>query len=221
MEVRSFEQVAALQEALAEEMTAAFARSEERPHGVMLSGGSTPLALYRELAQRGVRAGRSLHVLYSDDRLVPSSSPDSNYGNSLPLVRALRLPSEHVMMVPGELELAQASEAYGQRLAAFEASGGTYAVGLLGIGTDGHTASLFSCPDAAIDDRPTIPVVRSDFERVSVTRRVLRQFERLILLATGEAKREMLGNLLAGSQEIPSGVALAGLPVEVWTDLTL
>ena len=221
MKFRGFADSATLEQEMCDLLTETFGQEQPRPHAVMLAGGGTPLAIYEALGRQNLRAGRSLHVMYSDDRLGPVTDPGSNYGNSQAMLAALRLPAERVIRVRGELAPGPAAQAYGDQLADFAGRGGTFALGVLGIGSDGHTASLFSLAAAQRTDRLTLAVERPDFLRVSVTRSVLSRFHHLVILATGEGKREILETLRDAPESIPSGVALAGLNVEVWTDLVI
>ncbi|MDD3276280.1 MAG: 6-phosphogluconolactonase, partial [Kiritimatiellales bacterium] len=96
-------------------------------------------------------------------------------------------------------------------------------LGLLGLGTDGHTASLFNLQDAALRDaRLTIPVIKTEKpDRISVTPTLLHKVEKILILATGADKKEMIQTLLKKPETIPAGVALADHPnVEIWTDQT-
>src|ERR1700733_5716608 len=83
---------------------------------VMLSGGKTPGPAYELLSARVPRPAPGLHLLYSDDRYVPSTSAESNYHLSQPLIRVLALPDAQVLRVPTELPLQAAAQAYAQVL---------------------------------------------------------------------------------------------------------
>ncbi|MFT5127739.1 MAG: 6-phosphogluconolactonase [Rhodothermales bacterium] len=220
MEIRSFANSAALQDALLATMQEAMQGADKS--AIMLSGGGTPLALYNRIAARPFAVNPNLHVMYSDDRLTPHDSPDSNFGNTKAMLRALGVPDSRVFAIAPELEPPAAADAMHDALAAFFADGGRIPLGLLGLGTDGHTASLFNLEDAAFDDRLTLVVKRPDYTRVSVTGPVIARAERLIFLVTGESKRPIIQQLLSEPESLPSGRAIRGLRnVELWTDLDL
>jgi 6-phosphogluconolactonase/glucosamine-6-phosphate isomerase/deaminase len=97
-------------------------------------------------------------------------------------------------------------------------------LGLLGLGADGHTASLFNLQDAGRrDGRLAVPVVKTEKpDRISVTPTFLRKIDKIIILATGAEKKKRIQTLLAKPGTIPAGVALADHPdVEIWTDQQL
>ncbi|MGH8261285.1 MAG: 6-phosphogluconolactonase, partial [Steroidobacteraceae bacterium] len=209
---------ARLEEALAGAERAA--PESQRAHAVMLSGGSTPMPAYRALAERGVRPARDLYLLFSDDRYVPSTSEASNYHQARPLIDALALPADRVLRVRTELPLAAAAEDYERRLAELDRRGVRLELGLLGLGADGHTASLFRIDDVnRAQGRRALPVHRPDGrDAVSVSPAVLAQFARLVFIVAGTDKRAALSALLARDPALTAYRAVSGrAEVEVWT----
>jgi 6-phosphogluconolactonase/glucosamine-6-phosphate isomerase/deaminase len=210
-----------LTDAVIELLRKQFAASPGGDHAVMLAGGSTPMAAYAAIAARPVQPGTGLHLCFSDDRYVPADSPKSNYGNTLPLIRALGLSDERVMRVHGEDPIQPATDRFGKDLGDFLARGGRVALGLLGLGADGHTASLFSKDDI---DRGkghwSVAVKRPDgMEGISVTPEFLARIDRIIFLVSGADKKPMALKLLKESLTIPAGMAVAACPsVELWSD---
>ena len=189
-----------------------------RPRALLLSGGQTPLPAYRRLADMPPQAGDCVHVAFSDERMVPATSPDSNYGNAKPMLDALRIPDARVLRVHTGLALKEAADQYDRDLAAFLARG-EVTLGLLGLGADGHTASLFSSDDISRGrGRYAIPAPREGgLDRVSVTADLLLRVRRIIFLVSGPGKTEMVDKLLHFPQSIPAGQAVAGVPnVELW-----
>jgi 6-phosphogluconolactonase/glucosamine-6-phosphate isomerase/deaminase len=118
------------------------------PYALMLPGGTTPLPAYREVVQRHSRPGGALRILYSDDRYVPATSSSSNYHQTRPLLDGLAIREEQVLRVRTELPLADCALDYETQLAALLRDG-YVGLGLLGLGADGHTASLFGPEDLA------------------------------------------------------------------------
>jgi len=187
-------------------------------HAVMLSGGNTPLAAYRSVAESGTRASTRAHVLFSDERMAPADSPESNFGNTSGMLKALRLPEDRVLRVATELPLAEAASAYANDIDAFLNRGGRVTLGLLGMGADGHTASLFNLKDAERTDRLAIPIPRDPGPaRVSVTAGFLRKIERIVFVVAGKDKAEVIHRLIEVPDSIPAGRAVAGArSVELW-----
>jgi 6-phosphogluconolactonase len=180
----------------------------EKNDGVMLAGGRTPLEIYRRAAAEGLATAGQLFL--SDERYVPVTDPQSNFGTisrSFPMLGKVRT----------ELPIEAAAQAFHDDLSLIK----RIPLGLLGLGTDGHTASLFNLKDAALRaERLAIPVIKSEKpDRISVTPTFLHKVEKILILATGADKKAMIQTLLEKPETIPAGVALAGHPdVEVWTD---
>lgn len=210
-----------LDAALADQLERVLGSDSERGVAVMLSGGTTPLPAYRMVAARGVRPSRSLVLLYSDDRYVPSSSDASNYHQTAPLLDALALPSQRVLRVATELSLAEAAADYERRLGQLLEAEVRLPLGLLGLGADGHTASLFSAEDLErARGKLALAVHRPDGrDAVSVTPSVLERIERVLFVVAGQDKHNALTQLLARSQDCVAWRAVMSCPrVEVWTD---
>jgi 6-phosphogluconolactonase len=188
---------------------------------VMLAGGNTPLPAYRMVAARGPRPAPGLVLLYCDDRYVPATSDASNYHQTQPLLNALALPSGQVLRVVTELALTDAATDYERRLAQLFERGARLSLGLLGLGADGHTASLFSHEDIArAQGRLALAVHRPDGrDAVSVTPAVLARVQQLVFVIAGADKRVALEALLRRSSDSVAWCAVRDCAhVEVWTE---
>ncbi|HEX3837053.1 MAG TPA: 6-phosphogluconolactonase [Steroidobacteraceae bacterium] len=207
----------AIEERLQQVLTGA---SGEQP-AVMLSGGSTPIPAYLALAARNLVPAPGLTVLFSDDRYVPSDSDQSNYHQSRPLFTALRLGPEQVLRIRTELPLPQATAASARQLEQLLTGDRRITLGLLGIGADGHTCSLFSAADLQrARGHLAISVHRPDGrDAVSVTPAVLERVEQLIFMVTGADKQTALDGLLHRKADLTAWAAVRGCrSVEVWAD---
>jgi 6-phosphogluconolactonase/glucosamine-6-phosphate isomerase/deaminase len=195
--------------------------------GVMLAGGRTPLDIYRRAAGEGLSTNGVLFL--SDERYVPAKNPQSNYGGIAPFFPTL-------VKIKTEFPIEVATQSFHNDLCKLE----HIPLGLLGLGADGHTASLFNLKDAALrDERLAIPVwqcrasvpltqnerdARSTFinQRISVTPTLLHKVEKILILATGAEKKAVIQTLLEKPDTISAGVALTDHPnVEIWTDQEL
>lgn len=184
---------------------------------VALSGGSTPRRLYRLLAEPPYRDAfpwRRVHWFWGDERFVPPEDPSSNYRmvREAMLSRA-PIPVDHIHAMPTEgLTPDAAAAAYECELKTFYGAGrldaarALFDVTLLGLGPDGHTASLFP-GTAALDERQRWVVATSDAEgdaRLTLTYPTLESSRHVAFLAEGESKRTIVGRLLRGERDFPA-----------------
>jgi 6-phosphogluconolactonase len=214
---RQFVTRAALDAALEERLARAIAAPG--PSALMLAGGNTPLPAYRALASRTLAHDAGLRVLFTDDRYVPADSDKSNYHQSRSLLDALRLPAQAVLRVRTELSLQEAAADYERQLAALTASGARIGLGLLGLGADGHTASLFTAADIERSrGHLAIAVQRPDgMSAVSVTPEFLAQVAEPVFVVAGSGKREALARLAALDPTLTAWRAVQSCPrVELW-----
>jgi len=181
---------------------------------VVLSGGSTPKSLYTLLADdvtlRAAVPWDKVHFFWGDERHVPPDHPDSNYRMAHEaLLSKVLVPAANVQRIKSEYpEAHRAADEYDQRLREFFA----VTVGhfpqfdllLLGMGPDGHTASLFP-GTAALHERTRLVVAncveKFSTDRITLTPPVLNNAARIIFLVGGEEKAETLRAVLQGEQQ--------------------
>jgi len=167
---------------------------------LVLAGGTTPKRCYELLAAMDLAWGRAT-VLFGDERCLPPLDPETNFqiASEALLRRACPLT---VHRIPGELGPDEAAAAYEPIVAA-----GSLDLVLLGIGTDGHTASLFP-GNPAIHAAGYVVGVRHATkpppERVTLTLRALRGATRVVILAAGPDKKDAVRKAFAG--EVPAGM---------------
>jgi 6-phosphogluconolactonase len=192
-----------------------------------LSGGSTPRTLYRVLAAefRSVIPWQKLDVFWGDERFVPATSPESNYGmTKVELLDRVAIPAGNVHPVSTQLPAPDAAaEAYAQTLGAYFGAGWPrFDLMLLGIGEDCHTASLFPhSPALAESDRLVVATPAPDGHgwRVSVTMAVLTAAETAFVLATGAKKAAAIRRALApgtGSADCPAAALRQRTGTTIW-----
>jgi 6-phosphogluconolactonase len=219
--VHRFADRSQLQGAIEERLQQVLTGADGTTPVVMLSGGSTPIPAYLQLASRGLIPAPGLTVLFSDDRYVPSDSEQSNYHQSRALFTALGLAPPQVLRIRTELPLAQATADSDSRLAQLLGGGRRITLGLLGIGADGHTCSLFSAADLErARGRLAISVHRPDGrDAVSVTPTVLERVDQLVFLVAGADKRTAVEALLQRRPELTAWAAVRGCrAVQLWAD---
>jgi 6-phosphogluconolactonase/glucosamine-6-phosphate isomerase/deaminase len=214
--MRRFGSDAELAAALAERLERAIRGPGAANTAVMLSGGRTPLPTYREVAVRRPAAAPGLHLLFSDDRYVPANSESSNFFQTRLLVDALGVPTARVRT---ELPLEEAAADYDKQLAALLGSGVRITLGLLGLGADGHTASLFNTEQLEqARGKLAIAVNRPDgLQGVSVTPEFLSKVADPLFLVTGADKHAIVDEFLKSDSHLIARQAVAGCPkAEIW-----
>lgn len=177
---------------------------DRQPRTLALAGGSTPRALYERLADCRL-PWPDMQIFFTDERCVPPGHPDSNYRMANESLLSRVTVSVHRM--PGERCEAGAYEA--EMRDAFGATP-AFDLVLLGLGADGHTASLFPGDTALKEERRwVVSVQRPDHERLTLTLAILSAARTAIFLVTGTTKRDALRRLLAG-EDVPAACVHAG-----------
>jgi 6-phosphogluconolactonase len=185
---------------------------------LVLAGGTTPRALYRELAARQAGDAR-WHVWYGDERCLPADYPERNSAMSeTAWLAASRIPPANRRPIPAERGTAEAAAHYAgwlQDVADFD-------VVLLGMGEDGHTASVF--PGHDWGDAPASPDVlavvgapKPPPERVSLSAARLNRSRHVWFVVTGAGKREALMRWKRG-EKLPVSVVQGRLETVAWLD---
>lgn len=204
IEVRVFDGIDALSGAAARALVdeGKNAIDQRGRFALALSGGETPKHLYRRLASdhRDGLPWRDVHLFWSDERYVPRDHPESNAGTALALLRPLGLPDENVHAPDTALATPEdAARRYDEELARFHPLDAV----LLGMGEDGHVASLF--PDApALEETERLAVAvrgvpKPPPERITMTIPALNGARAVHFLVTGSVKRAALKRVLTGT----------------------
>jgi 6-phosphogluconolactonase len=201
----------------AAEQFAGLARDAAAKRGrfaVALSGGSTPRAMFSLLAEQPLRGEvpwESTFVFWSDERTVPPDDPDSNYRMAYEsLISRVPLPAGNVHRMRGEEEPTLAADEYQAELAAFFGPGAPrFDLVMLGMGDDGHTASLFPGTAAVgVRDRQVVSnyVPRLNTYRITMTVPAINAAAAVSFLVSGTSKAARLKEVLQGEHgnELPS-----------------
>lgn len=209
-------------------------RDRPGPVHIALTGGTTGIGSLRAFAglgEAGAIGWDRVHLWWSDERFVPGDSEDRNERQAREAIGGrLAIPAANVHAMPSADDAADAragAEQYERELARFAEDGTswpTFSVCLLGVGPDGHIASLF--PDreeilvtdrvaVAVHDSPKPPPTR-----ITLTRPVINSSERVWLALTGRTKAAALGLILAGANyaSVPAAGAKGRLQTRYFVD---
>lgn len=206
-----FETVEQLNQYVAQEWVqqAKAAIQERGAFFVSLAGGGTPKKLYQLLAQDysdAIDWGRT-HVFFGDERFVPQDHEDSNYRMAKEtFLSILPVAESNIHAVPTQLDSPQAcAQAYAEELKALPMQDGipSFDLMLLGMGDDGHTASLF--PQTEVLDETLLwakEVYVEKFQswRISLTFPVINASRSVLFLVSGESKAQTMAQVLSESE---------------------
>jgi 6-phosphogluconolactonase len=198
-----------------------------------LSGGSTPRGLYGLLAGefRNRIPWSRTHLFWGDERYVPWDDPQSNFRMAQEtMISRVPIPAVNIHPVPvGETHVVAAAESYEKLLRDFfekkeQPADATFDVTLLGMGEDGHTASLFP-GSSALDEKTRrwavavkAPAGIEPSQRITMTLPVLNRSNFIFFLVSGVKKRTVAVSILKGKNsaaQYPSAMVRAGIEV-VW-----
>jgi 6-phosphogluconolactonase len=212
-----------LQHAAFEAILAGAARAirERGRFHLVLAGGNTPRAIYRELcaAQTDWSAW---HIYFGDERCLPPADPARNSRMAAEVwLDRVPIPPSQLHAIPGELGASQAARMYTEALQ----TAGDFDLVLLGLGEDGHTASLFpghewgtapGSPDVlAVFDAPKPPP-----QRVSLSAARLSRARQVMFLVSGESKHKAVAEWRAG-KNIPARAIVPTAGVDVLVESAL
>lgn len=182
-------------DAIASLLTDAIAEREEAR--VALAGGSTPRPIYDRLGRRKDVSWTKLHVYFGDERAVPPDDPASNYQMAYEtLLRHVPIPPGQVHRMEAERENLEAAAADYARLLPSRLD-----LVLLGIGEDGHTASLFPGSAASAEREETVLAVdgpKPPPKRLTITPEVITSARATLLMAAGGDKAAAVARALEG-----------------------
>ena len=182
------------------------ARTANTTVTVCLSGGSTPKLLFKTLASQHADVDWSpMHFFWGDERCVPHSDSESNFGEAHRLfLDAANIPAGNVHPVSGEIDPAAAAQEYAraisQTVAKNEDGCPAFDLMVLGMGDDGHTASIFPHQMQLLDSENICEVAThptSGQKRVTVTGKVIRASKQVCFLVTGANKADVLGEIFS------------------------
>ena len=177
---------------------------------VALCGGSTPKALYTELSHHPYASAldwTKVHLFWSDERCVPPHHPDSNYKMAMDAGFAhLPLIAEHIHRMKGEENPIEAAEEYEQEIRSLLGSS-PFDLITLGIGEDGHTASLFPHTQALNVIKRLVTanhVPQKNTNRLTFTFDCINAARHIAIYALGESKKRIIAEVLSSPDQFDS-----------------
>lgn len=180
---------------------------------IVLAGGSTPKSVYQLLAKEHADWA-NWHIYHNDDRCLPVDHVDRNSKMARDAwLNHVAIPQEQIHDIPAELGNVEGAKAYAQTLAGVR----TFDMVILGLGEDGHTASLF--PNQPLDNSAdAVPVFNSPkppAERVTISQNRLNKTNEVIFLVTGAGKQDAVNNWLSG-EAIPATLIAPPCGIDVY-----
>ena len=202
-----------LVEEMAERIVAAAKRVQSKGlmFSLFLSGGSTPKALHQRLASDDFRSQidwRGVELFFGDERCVAPESDLSNYKMALDtLISKVPIPPDNVYRMKGEIDPEQAAKEYGQMLKEKFLDEGPDLL-LLGMGDDGHTASLFPNTTALQETKHRCVANHVPYDyipagtnwRITLTYPFINRSKEIYILVTGASKAQRLKEVLEGDE---------------------
>ena len=179
----------------------------------VLSGGGTPAPLYRRLAQPPFSSEipwDDTHFFWGDERIVPSDHEGSNFGQARSIfIDAFEVPPDNIHRIRGELSPQDAADDYSSRLSSLSSIPGKapiFDLVLLGLGIDGHTASLFPGPLSVKEEASLAMAVSAGYgdrpvDRVTLTPRTFNRARHILFLVSGLEKAEAVHQALSGDYD--------------------
>jgi 6-phosphogluconolactonase len=173
---------------------------------VALNGGTTPVRLFQLLADeyKDKVDWKRVHIFWGDERCVPPDDPGSSYGQAKDLLLShVPIPDLNIHRIKGELGPEEAAQDYASTLEAFASPSldfPRFDLVYLGMGEDGHTASLFPSSPSEVNEA-VLPVTAHyqdrPAQRVTLTPLVFNQAQTVAFMATGEKKAMTLAEVLS------------------------
>jgi 6-phosphogluconolactonase len=182
---------------------------KKKVFALALSGGTTPRAMHRLLAEEPLLSEipwDGIHLFWVDERCVSAEDPASNYGTALgDFLDRVPIPDEHIHPMPGEVAPEEGAFMYQDELIrSFGPQNGqlpTLDLVFLGVGTDGHIASLFPGDPALEEKERLVVAVRGgepNVNRLTLTLPVLNRSRQIVFLVSGMNKAGIMRSLFEG-----------------------
>lgn len=184
---------------------------------IALSGGNTPKPYYKELLQSSLELPwHKIHLFLVDERFVPHTHKDSNYNMiKTTLLNHIPIPKNHIHFIPIEKSVLISMNRYENELIRHfhlkPSQFPLFDLTILGLGTDGHTASLFP-QSPAINEKERLVTTASQkgipYKRISLTLPVINNSKKIIFLIEGYDKAKCLREIIINNANLPASFIL-------------
>ncbi|MCU0473233.1 MAG: 6-phosphogluconolactonase [Bacteroidales bacterium] len=219
-----------LAEAFAGDMVNMIKESEKKRSvfTVVLSGGNTPRLLFSVLAGKYIKSvdWSLVHFFWGDERCVPPEDPESNYGVAFQFfLSKIEIPGKNIHRIRGEDEPEREAVRYSEEITAFVRTKNNYPAFdliILGMGDDGHTASIFPRNMELLDSddicKATVHPVTGQ-RRITITGKVINNSDLVIFLVTGQNKAKIIDSIFNKRADLVTFPASFIVPLhgkEIW-----
>jgi len=180
-----------------------------------ISGGETPRRMHRLLGKQPYLDSipwKSVHIFWADERCVSADDPSSNYGAAMrDFLEKVPIPNDNIHSMPVSLSPDTAACVYGDRLKSFFSGRGynepVFDLIFLGLGSDGHTASIF--PDSEADEKGSGKVAAlfggtPKVFRITLTIPIINTAQRVAFLVTGKDKSAIVNRIISDGGGLPA-----------------
>jgi 6-phosphogluconolactonase len=226
-EIQVFSNIQAIASRIIEDLLALALEVEKKGTklNIALSGGNTPKIIYQALVQKPVKnkiPWRVVHFYWGDERCVGPGHPDSNYGMALNhLIKHIPVPPENIHRIQGEndpeIEINRYAQEIDKNISRKVGMIPQFDWILLGLGKDGHTASLFHGQKMIKEEKEicacTLAPV-TGHQRITLTEKIINQAVCITFLVSGRSKAEILNKVLGQNAEKSSYPAARIKPEE-------
>ena len=222
MKIRRFESHDEFLGQAAAELRARMECRSATPHAVVVPGGRTPFAIYRQLANTPLQVDAHFHMILSDERYISETASESNFGRMRPLLEAMGMDNRQVLRPNCCHSIEQSALQFNHEIGEFFERGGRISLGFLGVGSDGHTASIFSLHHLKYPSNPfaTEVIMTDPPDRISITAAVISRIERIIFICSGSEKNDIVNLIESDPSNVIAVLAAQGVQdLELWHSL--
>ena len=179
-------------------------KEQKKRFSLVLTGGESPRKLYRELAKINID-WNYVDLFWGDERYVPSTSKNSNfYLASNELIKNIKISKKNIFPVNTKKKISECSVDYSKMIKKyFNNKKINFDYCLLGMGEDGHIASLFPNSENLYKRFITKPVIRKDFKRITLGLNIINNSKKILLWLNNKSKSKIYFKMKKEGKKIP------------------